>query len=63
MASSPEDAVLRVEAIANRASGAVAYSWQGDMRTGELGRLRVLKRVGVLPCRFLEQIYSAATPY
>lgn len=62
-AASPEEAVAKAETIENRVAGVLAYRWQGDMRTGEEGRLVVLKRSGVLPLPVLEQVYSAATPY
>jgi hypothetical protein len=61
--SGPDEAISKAEAMQDRASGVIAYSWRGDMRTGELGRLIVLKRAGVLPLSILEQVYSAATPY
>jgi hypothetical protein len=60
---SPEDAVIQAEAIEKRVAGVLAYRWKGDMRTGEQGRLVVLRRSGVLPLPVLEQLYSAATPY
>ena len=60
---SPEEAVTKAESLEKRASGVLAYRWKGDMRTGEQGRLTVLKRSGALPLPVLEQIYSAATPY
>ncbi len=63
LASSPQEAVAMAELMQHRASGVLAYHWKGDMRTGEQGRLRVLKRAGALPMPVLEQIYSAATPY
>lgn len=60
---SPEAAVSKAEALEKRATGVLAYKWRGDMRTGEQGRLVILKRFGVLPLPVLEQVYSAATPY
>ena len=61
--SSPEEAILKAKLLEKRASGVLAYRWKGDMRTGEQGRLIVLKRSGALPWPVLEQVYSAATPY
>ncbi|WP_342106331.1 hypothetical protein [Methylobacterium sp. SI9] len=60
---SPEEAVIQAEALEQRVAGGLVYKWKGDMRTGEQGRLVVLKRFGVLPLPVLEQLYSAATPY
>lgn len=62
-APSPEEAISKAEALEKRAAGVLAYKWKGDMRTGEQGRLVILKRFGVLPLPVLEQVYSAATPY
>lgn len=62
-ASSPEEAISRAEAVENRVAGVLAYKWKGDMRTGEQGRVVILKRFGVLPLPVLELMYSAATPY
>jgi hypothetical protein len=60
---SPEAAVSKAEALEKRVAGVLAYKWRGDMRTGEQGRLVILRRFGVLPLPVLEQLYSAATPY
>lgn len=60
---SPEAAVSKAQALEKRVAGVLAYKWRGDMRTGEQGRLVILKRFGVLPLHVLELLYSAATPF
>lgn len=61
--SSPEEAIAKARKYENRVPGVLAYSWKGDMRTGEVGKLIVLMRCGVLPLHVLEQVYSAVAPY
>lgn len=46
---SPEEAREKAAALAERKAGIVAYWWNGDMRTGEEGRIRLLMHDGELP--------------
>ena len=45
----PSEAIEEAERPAARRSGAVAYKWVGDERTGEIGRISLLRHVGVIP--------------
>ncbi|WP_456016708.1 hypothetical protein [Methylorubrum populi] len=45
----PYEARAQMERLAKNRAGVVAYSWVGDMKTGELGRINLLSRSGSLP--------------
>jgi hypothetical protein len=46
---SPEEAVRLADERGAKSAGAVAYTWIGDMRNGESGRIVLLSRRGALP--------------
>lgn len=45
----PDQARQRLEYLATRRAGVIAYKWMGNMRTGEMGRISLLCRSGVVP--------------
>jgi acetylglutamate kinase len=45
----PIEARERLDDLAGKRAGVVAYSWTGDMRTGETGKISLLSQSGSLP--------------
>ena len=45
----PDEARSRLVELSGKRAGVVAYSWVGDMRTGETGRISLLSQSGSLP--------------
>lgn len=45
----PDEARQRLEELSDRRAGVVAYSWIGDMKNGETGRISLLSVSGALP--------------
>lgn len=45
----PGEAIEKAKQLAERKAGIVAYSWAGDPRTGETGKIILLSRCGALP--------------
>jgi hypothetical protein len=48
-APSAADAIRIAEGIQQKRVGVVAYAWRGDPKNHEIGKLVVLKQIGVLP--------------
>ncbi|UYW25717.1 hypothetical protein OKC48_20955 [Methylorubrum extorquens] len=45
----PDEARQRLSDLSNKRAGVVAYSWIGDMKTGETGKINLLCVSGSLP--------------
>lgn len=46
---SPQEAESRAEELGSKCSGVVAYSWTGDMKNGETGKIKLLTMRGAVP--------------